>query len=103
MPKAKSNATGLLGRWVLHILDGEYKVGQIALSVGPDHHLVGMRPHNGAPPWSQLMTSDDLCSDQTKGQHINIFDTEAELDAWLEWMNAPGDLSRRRNLKPRAS
>jgi hypothetical protein len=82
-------ANTLNGRWVF-IGDGEYyNVGQITMSVGPDHYLVRMRPSNGAPPSSQLFRSDDLRSVKSEDYLVNVFDTDAELDAWLEWMNEP--------------
>jgi hypothetical protein len=85
------NATSLIGHWV-YILDGEYgKAGQITLSFGTDYLLVRIRPHNDAPPSSELMAADDLCSDQTADRYISIFDTEAELDAYLKWLDTPDD------------
>src|ERR1700687_1651745 len=77
-------ANGLVGRWVLFPDPDnvEYcQTGQIALSIGDHHHLVRMRPPtNGVPPSSRLVTSDALTADD-----ISIFDTSAELEAWLGW------------------
>jgi hypothetical protein len=92
--------TDLLGHWI-HILDGEYgKCGQITMVVRPEHYLVRMRPYNGAqPPHSQLMTNDDFCSDHD--YYVAIFDTEAELDTWLAWMDTPTDDGRPRVVSMR--
>jgi hypothetical protein len=82
------SATSLLGHW-LHILDGEYcKCGQITMVVGTDHYLVRLRLQGEAMlPISQLMMTDDFCDNDD--HHVAIFATEAELDAWLKWIDEP--------------
>src|SRR4051812_20579137 len=85
-----NNANGL---WV-HILHREYaRVGQITMAVGSDHHLLKMRSpkSKGGPPMCELMTRSDLCTDDARDHYVNIFNTEAELDAWVEWADTPDD------------
>ena len=74
----RTKRSKLPGHWVL-IPDGDdgfSLAGRITLSVG-DHHLIKF---NGPMPSSRLLTSDALCADG-----VFIFDTDAELEAWLEW------------------
>jgi hypothetical protein len=70
---------GLVGRWVFVPMPEDAEMGltgQIETSLG-DYHLIRMRGHSGCP--SRLLSSDTLC-----GEFVYIFDTEAQLDAWVE-------------------
>lgn len=77
----------LKDRWVF-LSDGDtYNAGQITAAVGTDYYLVRMRPSNGEPPSSQLFSTEDFCSNKSQEQFVCIFETEAELDAWVQWVN----------------
>jgi hypothetical protein len=69
---------GLIGHWLLYPEPNTDNglTGQIVTSVG-DYHLVKMRGDSG---YSRLLTSDTLCAADTY-----LFDSEAQLDAWLSW------------------
>jgi hypothetical protein len=77
--------TGLVGKWIL-ALDGEFeKNGQIVMEVGPEHYLIEMRPPKGGQPRAELWARDALCSDVPNDHLVSLFNSEAELDAWLTW------------------
>ena len=74
--------TTLAGQWVLIPGEGNYGlVGQVTLSIG-DFHLLKIFPPAGAgaPSSSQLMSSDALAD-----KDIRFFDTETELEIFLNW------------------
>jgi hypothetical protein len=89
------NATGLAGMWCL-IPDGECTLkGELRASIGSNHHLVKIHtPKNGVPPFSQLMTSDDLCADD-----VMFFDSETDLEMFVSW-EPDGGGPRVVNLRP---
>jgi hypothetical protein len=96
-------SNSLQGRWIC-ILDGEYGIaGQITMADGPNHYLVRMvQPYNG-PPVSRLMSRDDLCTDVSQEHYVSIFDSEAELKAWLAWVdndNRPKVVKMQKDRKP---
>ena len=55
------------------------------MAVGSNHILI---KHVGAELTSyELRSLEQLCSDPNGERYVSIFDTEAELDAWLAWMS----------------
>jgi hypothetical protein len=84
--KNPNSATGLQGRWVSIPNREYYHIGQVTLSFGHYHLNQESGPPNRAPPWSRLVTSDELCTDETF-----IFDSEDEMAAWLKWLETPDD------------
>jgi hypothetical protein len=73
------NPNTLLTKWVLvpDGTDGFSLAGQVTSAIGDHHHLIRM---NGPAPCSRLMSNAALCADG-----VFIFDSEAELLAWLDW------------------
>jgi hypothetical protein len=94
----------LVGRWV-HLSEGDhYRNGQITLSLGTSHHLIKWLPFNDGPNLSNLLRSDDLCTDEKEDRWVCFFDSENELNAWMAWINTPSTDKKPRivELKPKA-
>lgn len=74
----------LLFRWLFINRDDYYMVGQILGVAFEDKLIVKIRPPDG-PMVTSLIDVDTLDEDS------HIFETEADLDEWLAWMETPSD------------
>lgn len=74
----------MIGKW-LYMVEGEYgKNAEIILQVG-DYYLIRLRANDGCPGMCQLIAIDDLRD--REDYHVAIFDTEADMDAWIKFMD----------------
>jgi hypothetical protein len=78
----------LAGMWVHLPLDDEYyQIGQIKFAVEDGVWLLQINPRPGAPRVSRLVQIADLL-------RADLFDTEADLNAYMAWLDTPPDDGR---------
>lgn len=97
---------GLLGKWVIirdvtdfvcpecKLVDSKkgtndfYLDGQVMAAVGISHVLIKLRPYDDPVETFELYSLFELNSADRESRHSIFFNTEKEMDIWLERMNA---------------
>jgi hypothetical protein len=76
---------GIVGLWVYISNDDHYKTGYVRAAVGDFHWLVRMQSFGN----SGLSVTELVCIDQLHESFY--FDSEEELNKWIEWLDKPDD------------
>lgn len=78
----------LVGRWVIiNDEDGEhYQVGRV-VAADDDFAVVDVRP----PPHGRKFSRLIFLMEMSEDGRVLLFDSEADLDAWVAWADAPNE------------